>query len=99
MSPPWSRLIALLEALPGYLDHHEGRCAEYIQYLAMHPEDFEGLGVVEIWGIQVVAYEDVTKGTLRVLCDDQGCGVPDIETADELLALRDLGRPRGGSGS
>lgn len=64
---------------------HGCRCAGQVVGIALHPSDHERLQIVELDALPVLAWEDVTPGNARLLCD--GCGVltRDVEFVEDLL--------------
>lgn len=76
-------LIAIRRAL----DRHNSRCPMEAEAILLHPYDHGLMGYDELWGIQVVADEDVPVKRCRIKCHGSA------ETIDEELAeyFRDPG--------
>jgi hypothetical protein len=82
-------LLSVVKVVAGIscsLDEHARGCCEWVSAIALHPSDYKRLGIVEVWGLPVLAWDHVTLGCLQILCDAQGVLVPQYDTAEEVLA-------------
>jgi len=67
------------------LDTHARDCGDRVLGVALHPEDHAELLIVELWGLPVLAWQEVTKGKLRLLCEAHEVLIPPVDTCEELL--------------
>jgi hypothetical protein len=84
-SCPIARVTRVLEGVRDALDAHTRESGDRVLGVALHPEDHDELSVAEMWGLPVLACEEVPKGTLRLLCEARGVLIPQVDTCQELL--------------
>jgi hypothetical protein len=84
-SCPIARVTRVLEGVRDALDTHSRECGDRVLGVALHPEDHGELSVAEMWGLPVLAWEEVPQGTLRLLCEARGVLIPQVDTCQELL--------------
>lgn len=80
-----ARVVRALDSGRAALDEHARGCGDRVVGVALHPVVHAELSIVELWGLPVLAWEEVTPGQLRLLCDAQGVLVPPVDTCQELL--------------
>lgn len=66
-------------------DAHARDCGDRVVGVALHPDDHDTLSIAELWGLPVLAYDDVPAGTLRLLCEAEGVLIPQVYTFEEVL--------------
>jgi hypothetical protein len=66
-------------------DEHARDCGDRVVAVALHPDDHDAMAVAEVWGLPVMAFEDVAAGSFTLLCDATGVVIPQVETVDDLL--------------
>lgn len=81
------RVIPIIEGLRKNLDSHALRCGDRILAIALSPEDFDDLQIAELWGIPVLAWDEVPRGRHRLLCEADGILVRNFETFEELAEM------------
>lgn len=79
------RLARALEGIGGAVSDHDATCGHPVRGVALSPADHTQLGLAEVWGIPVLAWDDVPTGQFRLLCDRRGVLIPQIDTVDQLL--------------
>jgi hypothetical protein len=84
-SCPIARVARVLEGVRDALDAHARDCGDRVLGVAVHPEDHGELLVAELWGLPVLAWEDVAQGRFRLLCEAQCVLIPQVDTCEELL--------------
>jgi hypothetical protein len=67
------------------IHEHAESCGDRVTAIALHPDDFEELALVEIWGLPVLAWGEIPRGGFRLLCDAEGHLIEQVHTVDELL--------------
>jgi hypothetical protein len=68
------------------LDVHAGDCGGRVVAFLLHPEDQDGLAVVELWGIPVLGGDGVDKGRMGLLCEATGVVlIPPFDSVGDLL--------------
>lgn len=80
-----ARSVRVVAGIRRSLDEHARSCGDRVTGVALHPDDFLYLGLVEIWGLPVLAWDEVTRGGGRLLCDAVGDLIPEVHTVDDLL--------------
>ncbi len=53
--------------------------------IALCEADFENLELVEIWGLPVLAWEEVSAGRVKLLCQRESRLVPPHDTLEDLI--------------
>lgn len=84
-SCPIARVTRNLVAIGAALDQHREDCGDRVLGIALNPVDHRELAVAEIWGLPVLAWDDVGAGDFRVLCEANGSLIPQLETFEDLL--------------
>jgi hypothetical protein len=84
-SCPIARVTRVLGGVRDALDSHARECGDHVLGVALHPEDHGELSIAEMWGLPVLAWEDVPQGTARLLCEARGLLIPQVDTCQELL--------------
>ena len=84
-SCPIARVTRVLEGVRDALDAHARECGDRVLGVALHPDDHDELSIAEMWGLPVLAWEEVPEGTLRLLCEARGVLIPQVDTCQELL--------------
>ncbi len=79
------RLTRILEDLGSQLAEHAGRCGDRVVGIAISDEDWTELEVAEIWGVPVLAWDEVSPGRLQLLCEAQGYLIPPHDTVQDVL--------------
>lgn len=79
------RLARVLEGIRAAVCDHDASCGDPVRGVALSPAEHELLGLAEVWGIPVLAWDDVAAGQFRLLCDRHGVLIPQVDTVDELL--------------
>jgi hypothetical protein len=82
---PIPRVARVLLGLEQAFESHAEGCGDRVVAIALHPSDHESLWIVEIWGLPVLAWDDVAPGQLKLLCDAAGVLVPEVHSVDDLL--------------
>jgi hypothetical protein len=85
MDSDHQRLARVLEGFRGALREHDRECEDVVRGIALNPENHAELKLAELWGIPVLAWDDVAAEQFRLLCDGHGVLIPRVETAEELL--------------
>jgi hypothetical protein len=80
-----ARVTRVLGGVSDALDAHARDCGDRVLGVALHPEDHGELSIAEMWGLPVLAWEDVPQGTLRLLCEARDVLIPQVDTCQELL--------------
>jgi hypothetical protein len=78
-------VVRALDSARAALDEHSRDCGDRVVGVALHPVAHGELAIVELWGLPVLAWEEVSPGKLRLLCDAQGVLIPPVDTCEELL--------------
>lgn len=84
-SCPIARVTRIIDQMPAAFDVHAADCGDRVLGVAVHPDDFDELSIVELWGLPVLAWDEVSRGTLHLLCEAEGYLVPPVETVEDLL--------------
>lgn len=84
-SCPIARVTRVLEGARDALETHALECGDRALGLALHPDDHDELSIAEMWGLPVLAWEEVPQGTLRLLCGARGVLISQVDTCQELL--------------
>jgi hypothetical protein len=74
----------MLTAVESNFRDHERDCGDHVVGIALHPQDWEELCVAEIWGLPVLACDDIEAGRLELLCESNGTLIPQVDTFEEL---------------
>lgn len=82
---PAERIAALVEEVRRALDKHKRQCGNRVVGIALDPEAHEELAIAEFWGLPVLAWDEVPKGEIELLCESMGVLVPPHDTVDDLL--------------
>jgi hypothetical protein len=80
-----ARVGRVLDGIRGVLDDHARDCGDRVVGVSLHPADHAELSIAEVWGLPVLAWEDVPQGKIRLLCDAQVVLIPRIDTCQDLL--------------
>jgi hypothetical protein len=94
-SCPIARIGRLIMRARDVLDQHASECGDRVLAFALNPVDFAAMSVCELWGLAVLEWEEVEKGTLTLLCEADGVLIPQVDTVQELIDrwTYDLKRP------
>lgn len=84
-SCPVARVTRVLLKAAKAFEAHARDCGDRVVAIALHPDDHDELSIAEMWGLPVLAADDVPKGTLRLLCEANGVVIPDVHTVEDLL--------------
>ena len=84
-SCPIARVTRVLEGVRDALDAHARECGDRVLGVALHPDDHDELSIAEMWGLPVLAWEEVPEATVRLLCESGGVLIPEVDTCQELL--------------
>jgi len=79
------RVTKIIEGTRRDLEHHAATCGDRVLGIALNPSDHEALCVVELWGLRVLAWDEVPAGSYRILCEANGVLVPRVDTFEELM--------------
>jgi hypothetical protein len=79
------RTIRVLDGLTTSLARHAETCGDWIMAIALGETDFEELELVEVWGLPVLAWEEVGAGRVKLLCQRESRLVPPHETVEDLI--------------
>lgn len=82
---PIARVTRVLQGIREALHHHASNCGDHVVGIALHPSDHDDLSIAELWGLPVLAWDEVPAGDLRLLCDASGVLIPELHTFEELL--------------
>jgi hypothetical protein len=82
---PIGRVTRVVEGVRQALSSHARDCGDRVLGIALHTDDHRELCIAELWGLPVLAWDDMPEGTVRVLCESAGVLIPDVETFKELL--------------
>ncbi|HEV7808404.1 MAG TPA: hypothetical protein VGO80_21535 [Solirubrobacteraceae bacterium] len=77
--------MRILEGLRECFDYHAASCGDRVLAIAISDEDWDELQVAEIWGLPVLAWDEVEKGRLQLLCEANGRLIPPHDTLEDLL--------------
>lgn len=64
---------------------HDRDCGDRVTAIALSPADHEALCIAEIWGLPVLAWNEMQEGRYRLLCEATGMLIPNVNTVEELL--------------
>jgi hypothetical protein len=67
------------------MDIHAADCGDRVIGVALRPDDHEALSLAELWGLPVLAWPEMRKATLRLLCEANGVLIPEVHTFDDVL--------------
>ena len=84
-SCPIARITRILDGATEAFDAHERECGDRVVGVALHPDDHAELSIAELWGLPVLAWDVIPKGTFRLLCEALGVLIPQLDTFEELL--------------
>lgn len=79
-----SRVVRIIDGVRANLEEHDASCGDRVTGIALHPSDHEELQLVEVWGLPVLAWEDVSEGHCELLCEANCVLTPEIRTFEEL---------------
>lgn len=79
------RVARFVTVLREAFDAHASDCGDRVAAVALHPDDHDSMAVAEVWGVPVMAFDDVAAGSFRLLCDATGVLIPEVETVNDLL--------------
>ena len=91
---PISRVVRIIDGVRANLEEHGTSCGDRVTGIALHPSDHEELQLVEVWGLPVLAWEDVRRGYCELLCEANCVLTPDIGTFEELKEHWTFALPR-----
>lgn len=79
----------------GDVRSHAANCGDRVLGIALSPDDHRELQIVELWGLPVLAWDEVPAGRYRLLCEATVVLIPDVDTVQELFDrwTYDLPRP------
>jgi hypothetical protein len=80
-----ARVALAVDSARAALEEHARDCGDRVVGVALDPRTHAELSIIELWGLPVLAWEEVTRGKLRLLCDAQGVLIPQVDTCEELL--------------
>jgi hypothetical protein len=75
----------VVEGIRDAITEHDAECEDVVRGIALSSQDHAELGLAELWGIPVLAWDDVEAGKFRLLCERHGVLIPRVDTVDELL--------------
>lgn len=78
-------IAASLDGIGKDLDAHSSICGDRVLAIALHPDDHAAFGVAELWGIDVLAWAEIEKDRMRLLCQATGVLIPSVDTVDDVL--------------
>ncbi len=90
-NPRLQRIVRVLLGLQASFDNHTATCGDRVLAIALSGIDWDELGVAEIWGLPVLAWEDIEPGRVKLLCEKEGHLIPQIDTVDDLTDIWDYG--------
>jgi hypothetical protein len=85
------RIVRVLLGLQATFDDHAATCGDRVLAIALSDVDWDELGVAEIWGLPVLAWDDIEPGRVKLLCEAEGRLIPPIDTVEDLRELWDYG--------
>ena len=85
VSCPIARVTRVVEGVRDALAAHARDCGDRVLGVALHPEDHGELSIAEMWGLPVLAWDDVPPGTLRLMGEAKCVLIPEVDTCQELL--------------
>lgn len=78
------RVVRIMEGLRPCFDDHADRCGDRVVAVALSEQDFDELEVAELWGLPVLAWEEVSPGRVKLLCEANGTLIPEVDTVEDL---------------
>jgi hypothetical protein len=75
--------IEILENSRAALEQHASECGDEVHAVLLNPGNFELLGIAELWGILVLACDDVPPKRARIFCERLGRLEP-VEDTEQL---------------
>lgn len=90
---PIARVVRVIDGVRDNIEEHEATCRDRVVGVAVHPRDHEELQIVEVWGLPVLAWDEVAAGRYSLLCEANGILTPDLKTFEELEELWKFGLP------
>lgn len=94
MEAQLSRVVRIIDGVRANLDEHDRTCGDRVVGVALHPSDHDELKLVEVWGLPVLAWENVPAGRCQLLCEAHGVLTPQIRTFEELQEHWTFALPR-----
>lgn len=79
------RLVRILDGLRECFDDHAGRCGDRVLAIAISAQDWDELQIAEIWGLPVLASDEITNGRLHLLCEANGLLIPPHDSPEDLI--------------
>jgi hypothetical protein len=83
--PQLLRTIRVLDSLAASFAHHAETCGDWVMAIALGDADFEDLELVEVWGLPVLAWDEVGAGRVKLLCQRESRLVPPHDTLEDLI--------------
>jgi hypothetical protein len=74
-----------LSKLGPELDGHAEGCDDRVVGIVISNEDFDELEVAYIWGVPVLASDEIERGRLELLCEAHGTLIPPHDTVQDIL--------------
>ncbi len=90
---PTERIVRILEGLKESFAEHERDCGDRVVGIGLNPLDHDELGLVEVWGLPVLAWEEVQRQRFMVLCEAVGVLIPNLDTVEEIQEHWKFGLP------
>lgn len=84
-SCPTARITRVINGLRDAFEAHARDCGDRVLGVALHPGDHDDLSIVELWGLPVLAWEEVDVGRVMLLCESTGVLIPPIDTGQDLI--------------
>ena len=84
-SCPIARTTRILLGADEAFEAHAQDCGDRVVAIALSPADHDHLLIAEMWGLPVLAWDDVPDGTLRLLCEAEGVLIPQVHTFEDVL--------------
>ncbi|MFI4984666.1 MAG: hypothetical protein ACHQAV_01605 [Solirubrobacterales bacterium] len=79
------RIIRILDGLTESFANHAETCGDWVTAIAFSEADFESLKIAEIWGLPVLAWDEVDPGRVKLLCQRESRLVPPHDTVEDLI--------------
>ena len=78
------RIVRILGGLEDSFAHHAESCRDRVVGIALSDRDWDELGIAEIWGLPVLAWDELDVGRVKLLCEANGSLIPPHDTVEDL---------------
>src|SRR3954470_3712523 len=84
-SCPIARVTRVIMGAREAFDSHARDCGDRVLGVALHPDDHDALSIAELWGLPVLASDEVPAGRLRLVCEAEAVLIPQLHTFEEVV--------------